>query len=89
LTVLGNAEVRSRLARPNIIRMRADWSRPDPSIASYLHGFARYGIPLDVVYGPQSPQGEALPEILTPGTLLQALNRVSGKSQDSTVGAPS
>jgi suppressor for copper-sensitivity B len=77
LTTLKNAEVRSRLRQPGIIRMRADWSRPDPVIADYLHRFGRYGIPLDVVYGPRQPQGEALPELLTPGVLLQALDRAS------------
>ena len=57
--------------------MRADWSRPDPSIAAYLHRFARYGIPMDVVYGPGRPTGEPLPELLTPGLVLQAIDRAS------------
>ena len=74
---LKNGEVRSRLRQPGIIRMRADWSPPDPVIANYLHRFGRYGIPLDVVYGPRQPQGEALPELLTPSLLLQALDRAS------------
>jgi suppressor for copper-sensitivity B len=43
LTVLENAEVRSRLGQPHVVRMRADWSRPNPCIANYLNRFARYG----------------------------------------------
>ena len=58
--------------------MRADWSRPDPSIARYIQGFARYGIPLDVVYGPGRPAGEALPELLTAGLVVDALDRAAG-----------
>jgi suppressor for copper-sensitivity B len=77
LRVLENAEVRSRLKQAHVIRMRADWSRPDPYIANYLHRFARYGIPLDVVYGPELPQGEALPELLTTNVLLNAIDRAS------------
>ncbi|SHG47217.1 protein-disulfide reductase DsbD family protein [Bradyrhizobium erythrophlei] len=77
LRVLENAEVRSRLKQSHVIRMRADWSRPDPHIANYLHRFARYGIPLDVVYGPKLPQGEALPELLTTNVLLNAIDRAS------------
>jgi len=77
LRVLVNAEVRSRLKQSHVIRMRADWSRPDPTIANYLHRFARYGIPLDVVYGPELPQGEALPELLTSNVLLNAIDRAS------------
>jgi suppressor for copper-sensitivity B len=75
--VLETAEVRSRLQLSHVIRMRADWSRPNPFIADYLHRFARYGIPFDVVYGPQQPDGEALPELLTTGALLRAIDKAS------------
>jgi suppressor for copper-sensitivity B len=75
--VLENAEVRSRLQQPYVVRMRADWSRPNPYIADYLHRFARYGIPFDVVYGPQQPDGVALPELLTTSALLRAIDRAS------------
>jgi suppressor for copper-sensitivity B len=75
--VLENAEVRSRLQQPHVIRMRADWSRPNPYIADYLHRFSRYGIPFDVVYGPQQPAGEALPELLTTSALIRAIDQAS------------
>jgi suppressor for copper-sensitivity B len=75
--VLETAEVRSRLQQSHVIRMRADWSRPSPYIADYLHRFARYGIPFDVVYGPQRPDGEALPELLTTSLLLRAIDQAS------------
>ncbi len=78
LAALKTAEVRGRLSQPGTVTMRADWSRPDPSIAHYIQGFARYGIPLDVVYGPRRPAGEALPELLTAGLVVNALDRASG-----------
>jgi suppressor for copper-sensitivity B len=77
LRVLENAEVRSRFQQSHVIRMRADWSRPNPLIADYLRRFGRYGIPFDVVYGPGLPQGEALPELLTTSALLHAIDRAS------------
>ena len=60
--------------------MRADWTRPDPRIAKLLSVYHRYGIPLYVVYGPGSPLGEALPEIITPGAVTAALDTVDGSS---------
>ena len=78
LAALKTAEVRGRLSQPDTVTMRADWSRPDPSIARFIQGFARYGIPLDVVYGPGRPAGEALPELLTAGLVVDALDRASG-----------
>ncbi len=77
LTALKTAEVRNRLSRPGTVAMRADWSRPDPAIARYIQGFGRYGIPLDVVYGPRRPAGEALPELLTAALVTGALDRAS------------
>jgi len=44
--------------------MRADWTRPEPQVTAYLQSFGRYGVPLNVVYGPARPDGEALPSLL-------------------------
>ncbi|HEX4764927.1 MAG TPA: protein-disulfide reductase DsbD domain-containing protein [Lichenihabitans sp.] len=86
LAALGRPEVAARLARPDTVRMRADWSRPDVAIAAYLKRFGRYGIPLDVVYGPARPEGEALPELLTPGVVLTALDNAAGKRPATAAG---
>ncbi|APR35120.1 protein-disulfide reductase DsbD family protein [Paraburkholderia sp. SOS3] len=77
LAVLDTAPVRSRLASNNVVRMRADWSRYNPQIAGYVQSFGRFGIPLDVVYGPRQPQGHLLPELLQTATLFQALDGAS------------
>ncbi|HVE06027.1 MAG TPA: protein-disulfide reductase DsbD domain-containing protein [Paraburkholderia sp.] len=81
LTVLDTASVRERLARGDIVRMRADWSHYDPAIAGYVQSFGRFGIPLDVVYGPHKPQGQLLPEVLQSATLLHALDDVRAQPQ--------
>ena len=60
--------------------MQGDWTQPDEGIAQYLASFGRYGIPFDAVYGPGSPTGEALPELLTPETVLAAIRRASTAS---------
>jgi len=66
-----------RLAAPGVVAMRADWTRPDASIADYLAGFGRYGIPFDAVYGPAAPGGIALPELLTEDAVRAALDRAA------------
>jgi suppressor for copper-sensitivity B len=55
--------------------MRADWTRPDPAITAYLQSFGRYGVPLDVVYGPGAPEGIALTELLTRGAVMDAFRQ--------------
>lgn len=77
LSTLDRKEVRERLSQTDIVAMRADWTNPDARILSLLRSFGRFGIPLFAVYGPADPQGEALPELLTPGAVLSAVARAS------------
>jgi suppressor for copper-sensitivity B len=76
--VIDQPAVHRRLEQPGIVAMRADWTRPSEAIAAYLRSFGRYGIPFNAVYGPGLPQGKALPEILTPEQVLQALAAAAG-----------
>lgn len=75
--VLQSDAVRRRLAAADIVAMRADWTRPDSAIAAFLRGFGRYGIPFYAVYGPATPDGQPLSEILTPGEVLSALGKAA------------
>ncbi len=72
--VIADAAVRARLEGSAVVCMRADWTRPDPAIATYLASFGRYGIPFNVVYGPASRYGLVLPELLSTGAVLEALD---------------
>ena len=75
--VLDRDPVAASLAAPEVVPMRADWTRPDASISEYLGRHGRVGIPLNVVYGPGAPEGIALPELLTTGAVMEALERAS------------
>jgi suppressor for copper-sensitivity B len=61
--------------------MRADWTRRDNDIAAYLAGFGRFGIPFNVVYGPATPRGMVLPELLTPARVADAVSRARALSE--------
>ncbi|HUA77605.1 MAG TPA: protein-disulfide reductase DsbD domain-containing protein, partial [Acetobacteraceae bacterium] len=77
-TVLDRAPVAEALAAPGVVLLRADWTRPDPAITRYLQSFGRYGVPLDVVYGPAIPAGIVLPDLVTSGEVLRALQSAAG-----------
>jgi suppressor for copper-sensitivity B len=86
LTVLERSPVAGKLREPGVVAMRADWTRPDPVITAYLQGFGRYGVPLDVVYGPGSPGGVALPELLRSSAVMDAFRRAaSGPAREREV----
>ena len=68
----------ARLRRPEVVAMKADWTKPDENIARYLASFGRYGIPFNVVYGPAAPDGILLPELLNESAVVDAFSRASG-----------
>lgn len=63
------------------VPMKADWTSPDAKISTFLSSFGRYGIPLNVVYGPGAPAGILLPELLTKDAVLNAIDKASGASK--------
>ena len=77
--VLDRDPVAARLNGAGLIAMKADWTRPDPKITAFLQRFMRYGIPFNVVFGPNSPQGKKLPELLTATAVLSALDSAASK----------
>ena len=70
--VLDTEPVAGWLNSDKVVAMRADWTRPNRAIADYLASFGRYGIPFNAVYGPDAPQGIALPELLTSDLVADA-----------------
>ncbi len=74
-TVLNAGEIAAWLASGDVVAMKADWTSPDPAISRYLARFGRYGIPFNVVYGPDSPGGVTLPELLTQEAVREAARR--------------
>ncbi len=71
--VLTRSPVADALARTHV--MLADWTNPDPAISAYLAGFGRFGIPMNVVYGPKAPHGILLPELLSSDGVIRAIQQ--------------
>ena len=82
LAVLDRPPVAEQLHEARVVAMRADWTRADPLITAYLQSFGRYGVPLDVVYGPGAPQGIPLPELLTSGAVMDAFAHAAAGGKD-------
>ena len=77
--ISNSAAIRQRLA-DDVVPMRADWTRPDDNVGAYLRSFHRYGLPFNAVFGPRAPNGIVLPELLTPTTVLAALDHAAVKT---------
>ncbi len=75
-TSLGNAAVRRRLDELGVAVLKADWTDGNEEVTRALAGYGRNGVPLYVLYGPGAAQPAMLPEVLTPGIVLAALERL-------------
>jgi thiol:disulfide interchange protein/DsbC/DsbD-like thiol-disulfide interchange protein len=71
---LGTDSVKQAFARKDVALFRADWTHADPAISETLRKFNRDGVPLYLVYSPKDKGApQVLPEVLTPGIVLDAL----------------
>ncbi len=73
--VLDRPPVRRLLEAGEVVGLRGDWTLPNPAIAAYLANHQRLGIPFNAVYGPALPNGEVLPELLSPNAVVEAVER--------------
>ena len=58
----------------NAKMMQADWTLPDERISAFLARYERFGIPFNIIYGPNARDGIILPEILSFDALEKAVN---------------
>jgi thiol:disulfide interchange protein DsbD len=71
--VFGSNEVKDLFRDKKIATLRADWTNRDPKITAELAKWNRSAVPFNLVYKPGTDQPAVLPELLTPGTVLQAV----------------
>jgi suppressor for copper-sensitivity B len=71
--VINSTKIRELLTAPDVVLMRADWTRPDAVISAYLASFGRYGIPFNAVYSKSNPTGLPLPELLSESAVESAM----------------
>lgn len=80
-TSLEIASVKKKIKEIDAVPFLADFTAPNPEIARELQRFKRAGVPLVVVF-PAQPNAApiVLPELLTPGIVLQALDLAAQKT---------
>lgn len=71
--VFGSAEVRRVFRERRVAALKADWTNQDPAITAELARFGRSAVPFNLVYLPGVAEPRVLPEVLTPGLVLEAL----------------
>jgi thiol:disulfide interchange protein/DsbC/DsbD-like thiol-disulfide interchange protein len=68
-----SSDVASAFKRTGAVYMVGDWTKPNPAITQALSEHGRPGVPLYLVYGSGGGEPKVLPQILTSGTVVHAL----------------
>lgn len=78
-TVFQSDEVKRFFKDHQVIALKADWTNRDATIAAALAAFDRSAVPFNLIYSPGRETPVLLPEILTPGAVLQGFEEAKGK----------
>jgi thiol:disulfide interchange protein DsbD len=70
--VFASTDVKNYFRNHDIATLKADWTNADPQITVELGKWNRSAVPFNLVYLPGSGEPKPLPEILTPGIVLNA-----------------
>lgn len=73
--VFASAEVLKEFADRNVLALKADWTSKDPQITAELAKWNRSAVPFNLLYRAGESAPTILPEILTPGIVLDALRK--------------
>jgi len=69
--------VKKAFAEKNVTLFRADWTHSDAKISETLRQYNRDGVPLYLLYSPkEKDKPQVLPEVLTPGIVLEAMGKL-------------
>jgi thiol:disulfide interchange protein DsbD len=73
---LRQPEVEQAFRSANVALLKADWTRHDEAITQALTAMGRDGVPAYALYTPGSSDPQVLPEVLTPGIVMDALSKL-------------
>ncbi len=73
---LDQPQVMQAFQAANVALLKADWTREDPAITQALAALGRSGVPVYALYAPGQSDPQLLPQVLTPGIVTDALEKL-------------
>ncbi len=84
--VFSSDAVREAFRDRKVVPLKADWTSRDPEITRALASFGRSAVPFNLIYAPGSSEPRILPEVLTPGIVLEALDQAASPARPIAAG---
>lgn len=73
--VFNDPDVMKLLEMKNVVLVKGDWTQRNEAITRFLSRFDRVGVPFYVLYSPQHPHGQILPEVLSKSTFMEMVQK--------------
>jgi thiol:disulfide interchange protein/DsbC/DsbD-like thiol-disulfide interchange protein len=80
---LNQPSVQKAFQDSNVALLKADWTRGDDAITQTLTALGRSGVPAYALYTPGNAQPQMLPEALTPGIVIDAVDKLPKSTQSA------
>ena len=87
-TALGGARVAKAMEAAGAVYLVADWTRRDDAITAELQRHGRSGVPLYLVYSPGRAEPRILPQLLTEGVVIEALEDAAAEITPRAAAGP-
>ena len=68
--------VKEAFLRFDVIKIRADWTKPNKKIENFLQDNNKFGIPYNIFYSKNNIRGIELSELLSVKEVLEKLNNL-------------
>lgn len=83
---LDKPQVLHAFAKHNVLLLKADWTREDPAITQALTALGRSGVPVYALYAPGQTAPTLLPQVLTPGIVVDVLAGLPSQGSEAVSG---
>ena len=77
INVINSKKISNLFNNNNIVLVRADWTKPNKEIDTFLKKYNKFGIPFNALYSSTYPEGLILSEILTQNEIINNFEKIS------------
>ena len=76
INVINSKVIIEEFKKNKIIKVQGDWTKPNKKIANFIQQYNRFGIPFNIFYSKNYPEGVILPEILTKKEVFDTIEKI-------------
>jgi len=76
INVVNSKMMKEAFDQFDVLKIKGDWTKPNDKIQKFLEKNDKYGIPFNIIYNSNNPNGIALSEILSKNEIIKILNNL-------------